>query len=303
MSVTAFVFSGQGSQYPGMGLELAAEDPSVARLFSAAERIRPGTLECLKSADPKVLSATENAQPCLYLADLAAAIRLENLGVRPAALAGFSLGELPALAFGGAFSHEDGFRAVCVRGKLMGRESGKLPTGMAAVLKLPENTVREICSRFGIYPVNYNAPGQVTVSGETAALALAEQAFRDAGGRVVPLKVSGAFHSPFMTPAAREFEAWLSGLESSVPAVPVYGNRTAEPYGAPPHLSLASQMDSPVLWEQTVRNMARDGVDTFIEVGAGSTLAGLIGRILPNARVFSVDSPASAERAAGEVAA
>ncbi len=302
MSVIAFVFSGQGAQRRGMGLDFAAADPGIARLFHMAETLRPGTLDNLKSEDPGVLKTTENTQPCLYLADLAAAIYLQNLGICPLALAGFSLGELPALAFGGAFSREDGFRIVCRRGELMGREAKKCDAGMAAVLRLENGTVEAICREHGVYPVNYNSPGQLVVSGEKAALATATEAFKAAGGRVMPLAVSGAFHSPYMSKAAEDFGSYLSDKSSVTPIIPVYANVTARPYSAPPHLTLASQIDHPVLWEQTVREMSRSGVDTFIEVGVGSTLAKLISKTLPGAAVYSVESPEGAKAVAREVA-
>lgn len=302
MPVTAFVFSGQGAQHQGMGLEFAAADPKIEKLFAAAEEHRPGTLEQLRSGSPEVLNATENTQPCLYLADVAAALYLSGLGLRPELVAGFSLGEIPALAFSGAFSPEEGFRIVCQRGKLMGAAAKEQASGMAAVLRLSDGQVEEICRAHGIFPVNYNSPGQLVVSGESAALSAATADFTAAGGRVMPLRVSGAFHSPLMSGAARAFEAYLSERDSRLPEIPVYANRTAKPYAVPPHLALAAQIDSPVRWTQTVQNMAKAGAEVFVEVGVGNTLAKLVSRILPGARVYSAETPSQAQEIAREVA-
>lgn len=296
MSKIAFLFSGQGAQHPGMGMDFYQADEEVRRVFDAAENLRPGTLEQLKNADAETLKKTENTQPCLYLADLAAALYLQNRGVQAACAAGFSLGELPALAFAGAFSYDEGFRLVCERARLMGLESSKHDTGMAALLKLSNEAVEELCGRFeNLYPVNYNAPGQVAVAGDKASLASLTEAAKAAGGLALPLKVSGGFHSPFMSPAAADFAAFLETAETAVPALPVYANRTASIYTEPPAKSLAAQIDHPVLWEKTIRAMAEEGVDTFIETGVGVTLQKLVMKILPGARVFAVETPEQAE--------
>lgn len=303
MSVTAFIFSGQGAQHSGMGLNFAKSDSVISGIFDRAEAARPGTLAQLSAEDPEILKQTENTQPCLYLADLAAALYMKKLGVSPACAAGFSLGEIPALAFAGAFSFDEGFRIVTERGRLMGREAKKHDAGMAAVVKLSNETVEEICARHKLYPVNYNSPGQLVVSGEKADLAAANEDFRAAGGRVMPLNVSGAFHSPFMSAAAADFNEFLKSAETVLPEIPVYANLTARPYDAAPALSLAAQIDHPVRWEETVRSMAEKGVDTFIETGVGTVLSKLVAKIVPGARVFPVETPEQAEAAAKEVLA
>jgi (acyl-carrier-protein) S-malonyltransferase len=166
MGQIAFVFSGQGAQHPGMAEDFYCGNTEVRDLFEQAEKIRPGITELCFHGDAAVLKQTENTQPCLYLADLAAAIVLQGAGVKPSGLAGFSLGEVPALAFGGAFSYAQGFEITCKRGELMAEASAKQQTSMLAVLKLSNEAVEEICSRYEhVYPVNYNSPGQLVVSG------------------------------------------------------------------------------------------------------------------------------------------
>ncbi len=303
MSV-AFLCSGQGAQHPGMGLAFAEKSEQVRALFDRAEQLRPGTRAQMSAdADPAVLSLTENTQPCLYLADLAAALYLEECGLHADCVAGFSLGELPALAFAGAFSPEEGFRIVCERASLMGREAHKKPAGMLAVLKLENAQVEAICKRFeGLYPVNYNAPGQLVVAGEKSVIDAAKSAFVEAGGRALPLNVSGGFHSPLMTQAANDFDVFLAGCVMCAPKRPVYANRTAAPYTASPAATLAHQIDHPVRWEETVRAMAQAGVDVFVETGVGTTLRKLVQKILPDAKVYSVETPEEADVVAKEVA-
>lgn len=302
MSKIAFLFSGQGAQHPGMGMEFYRADDEVKALFDAADAIRPGTLAQLACADDATLRLTENTQPCLYLADLAAGIYLKNLGIRADCAAGFSLGELAALAFAGAYSYEEGFRLVHRRATLMGRDSAKVDAGMAAVLKLENSVIEEICARYkALYPVNYNSPGQLVVAGDKADIAAAAADFKAAGGRMIPLNVSGAFHTPFMAEAAKEFGEFLAEKQSAVPAIPVYANETAEPYSDAPTKSLASQVNHPVRWEQSIRAMAAAGVDTFIEAGVGSTLQKLVTKTLPGVKTYAVETPEAAKAVAAEV--
>lgn len=289
MSKTAFVFSGQGAQFPGMGKAFYERDRNVRALFDEAEMKRPGTLETCFSGDANTLCMTENTQPCLYLSALAGAISLAGAGVRADAVSGFSLGEIAALAFAGAYSPTDGFDIVCRRGQLMGEAARKYPAAMVAVVKLDASTVERLCRPYkNAYPVNYNSDDQTVV----AVAAEEKDAFsaevKAAGGRAIPLSVSGGFHSPFMDGASRLFGKYLDDCTIALPRIPVYSNCTARPYKDAVRPLLEMQMRSPVLWKDSVVAMGEAGIDTFIEVGAGSTLVKLIRKILPEAAVFSV---------------
>ncbi|MGM9625795.1 MAG: ACP S-malonyltransferase [Eubacteriales bacterium] len=292
MDRIAFVFSGQGAQHPGMGEDFYGNSDRVRALFDAADAYRPGTKEqCFHGTDEE-LKQTANTQPCLYLTDLSAALALEEAGIHASAAAGFSLGELPALAFSGAFTHETGFAVTAKRGALMG-EASTPDTAMAAVLKLENRVVEDICAQYEhLTPVNYNAPGQLVVSGLKSELNEAAKAFKAAGGRAVPLAVSGAFHSPYMDVPAKAFADYLKTVTIGTPRIPVYANYTAKPYEGAVIDTLAQQMNHPVRWEETVRHMADDGITVFIECGVGNTLIKLISKIAPDAKVFRAETMA-----------
>ena len=290
MERIAIIFPGQGAQYPGMGEKLYNAYPEVVQLYNEAEKIFPGITEICFHGTSDDLKKTENTQPALYLAELSAAIVLKKSGIEASALAGFSLGEIPALALGGAFDYIEGFRIVCKRGELMSRDPG-VQTAMAAVLKLSSETVEKICaSHDGLYPVNYNCPGQITVSGTKEALDSAKKDFTEAGGRVVPLAVSGAFHSPFMDKAAEEFGTFLSTQDIKAPTVTVYANRTAEAYKNVKE-TMQAQINHPVLWEKTVNAMYESGIRVFIEVGPGQTLSKFVQKTVPEAKTYHAETP------------
>lgn len=296
---TAFLFSGQGAQRPGMGKSFYDADPVARALFDAAEGIRPGVTAMCFEGDEADLRRTDNTQPCLYLTDLAAAVAMRGLGVEPTAVAGFSLGELPALAFAGAYTPEQGFALTCRRGELMQAASQERNATMVAVIKLPNDVVEAVCAKFNeVYPVNYNSPGQLVVAGAAEEMETFGAAIREAGGRVLPLKVGGGFHSPFMASAGEGLAAALAEAEIALPALPVYANYTAAPYAGDPRELLGKQIVNPVRWEETIRAMAADGIEAFVEVGIGETLAKLVSRILPDAKVWAVSDMDSAKAAA-----
>lgn len=298
MGKIAFVFSGQGAQYPGMGQSLAQCSPAARAVFDLADSLRPGTSAQCFSGTAEELSITKNTQPCLYCVDLAAAKALKERGVRPDFAAGFSLGEAAAVTFAGILSEQAGFDFVCRRAAAMDEAARRNPGSMAAVLKLPNETVEALCKEFTqVWPVNYNCPGQLVVAGEKEQLAAFQQKVKEAGGRAAPLAVSGGFHSPFMEDAARELDGFLAGAEFRPGRLPVYANFTARPYGDDPRSLLVAQVKSPVRWQETVEALAGEGVDTFLECGPGKTLCGLIKKTLKTARVFQVQDQETLEAA------
>lgn len=304
MGKIAFVFAGQGAQHVGMGRELYDASPAVKKIFDEAEARRPGTLALMFAGAEAELKKTANTQPCLYLADLGAAVALREAGVQPEAVAGFSLGEIPALAFAGAYSYADGFSLAAVRGEVMGAAADAVSASMAAIVKLSNEQVEALCAaREGVYPVNYNCPGQLVVSARTDVMKSFCDDVKAAGGRAIPLNVGGGFHSPFMDEASAAFGARLSDFDIRTPQLPAYSNFTAERYTGDVRPLLTQQINHPVRWEKIIRAMAEEGFDTFVECGPGSTLTKLIAKILPDARAFAVETAEQAASAAKEILA
>lgn len=289
MGGVSFLFSGQGDQFPGMGQNLYETYPAAREAFDLCESLRPGTLEQCFRGTAEELKETRNTQPCLFAMELAAAAVLEEKGIVPEAAAGFSLGEVTAAAFTSIVDRETGFRLVCKRGALMQAAAEQSDTSMAAVVKLTPETVQELCSRYSqVYPVNFNCPGQITVSGLAEQMTAFAADVKAAGGRAIPLKVGGAFHSPFMAQAAQAFADELANAAMSKGRMPLYSNVTARPYEEDPRDLLSRQIASPVLWERIIRNMADAGMDTFIEIGPGKTLTNMVKKILPQAKTYCV---------------
>ena len=289
MGKLAFVFSGQGDQYPGMGKEWAEKYPAAAAVYAMCDRVRPGTsVQCFEGTEDE-LKETKNTQPCLFAMELAAASVLMENGVKPDVVAGFSLGEVVAATVAGFFDNETGFRLVCKRGELMQREADKFDTSMAAVVKLTAAEVESLCNKYPeVYPVNFNCPGQVTVSGLSAQMPAFFADVKNAGGRALPLKVKGAFHSPFMREAAEAFAEELEKVAVREHTLTLYSNKTAEPYTADVAGLLSQQICSPVHWEKSIRNMLAAGVDTFVEIGPGRTLTNMIKKIDAEVKALTV---------------
>ena len=291
MGKIAFVFSGQGAQYSGMGKSLYNMEGVAKALYDDCESIRPGTLNQSFNGSDEELKKTVNTQPCMYLLELGAALALNEKGIYAHGAAGFSLGEISALAYAKAYSHTDGFKIVTKRGELMHEASDPDNSAMCAVLKLESHVVADTASQFEkLYAVNYNCPDQTVVSGLKSSMELFTEKIKELGGRCIPLLVSGAFHSPFMADAASKFAKELNNYEIINPKIPVYANISAKPYEGKVARYLEQQMKSPVKWQETVENMIKDGFTDFIEVGPGKTLCGLIKKISREVRVYSVEN-------------
>lgn len=302
MGKVAFVFPGQGAQYPGMGKELAEASAAAAEVFRQADLIRPGTSTQCFEGTAEELQQTAITQPCMFTVELATAAALNENGICADMVAGFSLGELSALTYAQLVDVSTSFKLVSRRGELMQTAAEAVETAMVAVVRLENEAVEALCAQFeGVYPVNYNCPGQVTVALLKNQLDGFSAAVKAAGGRALPLKVSGGFHSPFMEEAAAQFRRELEGITFDAPKLPLYSNRTGLPYGEDVEELLSSQICSPVRWEAIVRHMIAEGVDTFIEAGPGTVLCGLIGKIDKTVRCYNVADKATLEKCIAEV--
>ena len=298
MGKVAFVFAGQGAQYSGMGQSLCEVSPAAKAVFDQADALRPGTSEQCFTGTAEELSITKNTQPCLYCVDLAAAKALEEAGVTPDYVAGFSLGEIAALSFAGVFTEEQGFDFVCKRAEAMQKAGEENPGAMAAVLKLKNEQVEELCAGFEkVWPVNYNCPGQLVCAGEKSQIEEFCGKVAEAGGKAVPLAVSGGFHSPFMESASQTLKEVLEPMELSEAKVPVYANYTAQPYDGTAKELVAQQVKNPVRWQETVERLVELGVDTFIECGPGKTLCGLIRKTAKGVKTLNVQDAESLQAA------
>ena len=297
MGKIALIFSGQGAQYTGMGKEICENSKAAKAVFDMADSIRPNTSNQCFSGDISELSITANTQPCVFTVDLAVARAVEELGIKVDCVSGFSLGEIAALAFSGMLSDEDAFKLVCKRGELMDKAAKANPGAMLAVMKLPADEIEKICSQFeDTYPVNYNSPAQTVVATKEENVDALIEAFSNAKGRAKRLAVSGAFHSPFMAEAAEGLMEYMEKVEFNEPSIPLYSNYTAKPYEGDYKALVKAQVENPVKWQTIVENMVSDGVDTFIEVGVGKTLTGLVKRIDGNVKAIKVENVADLEQ-------
>ncbi len=281
----AYVFPGQGSQFPGMGKALYERSAEARELMDKANEILGFSITDVMFGDSADdLKATRVTQPAIFIHSVVLALcsGLET----PAMVAGHSLGEFSALAAAGAMDFEDALKLVAVRASAMQKCCEQVPGTMAAIINLPAETIEEICASCTgvVVPANYNSDGQIVISGEAEAVAEACAKMKEAGAkRALPLAVSGAFHSPLMEPARLELAEAIDRTPFRTPACPVYQNVTALPTTDPAVIkdNLLRQLTSPVRWTQTVRNMVSDGADYFLEIGPGSVLQGLVGRIAP----------------------
>lgn len=294
MGKIAFVFSGQGAQYPGMGKELYDNIAVSKEVFDKADSLKPGLMNMCFAGDAEELAETKNTQPCMFTMEMAAAKALEEKGVKPEAVAGFSLGEIAAITYGGLVSFEEGLELVSLRGKFMQEDITKVDSGMVAVVKLSPDKVDELAVKYEkVFPVNYNGPAQVSVAGLKDQLDEFARDVKEAGGRALPIKVKGGFHSEFVADAAANFGEALKSFDLKAPKLTVYSDYTAEPYEGDYRELLSKQICNPVRWHNIITNMIENGFDTFIEIGPGKTLTGLISKINGEVTCLQVEDLAS----------
>lgn len=307
MGKVAFLFAGQGAQHPAMGVDLIDASPAAADVFAQADSYRPGTTDQCRSASKEELSQTINTQPCVFAHDLAAARALGERGIVPVAVAGFSLGEVAALTFAGAYGTREGFELVCHRAELMDTAAKTHPGAMRAVVKLEAPEVERLAKEAGAecWPVNYNSPKQTVVAGSPEACEKLDGLVKTAGGRAMKLAVSGAFHSPYMADAAQGLAEYMAGGHMpKTPLIPVVANMTAEEYPADSDASaelLSGQVCHPVQWVRTLEHLRGLGVDTFVEVGPGKTLTGLVKRTLSDVVALNCETAEQVDAIASEL--
>ena len=281
----AFVFPGQGAQFVGMGKDLYENNPVAKEMFDKANEILGFNItDLMFNGTDEDLRQTKVTQPAIFLHSV---ILAKTMGddFNPDMVAGHSLGEFSALVAAGALSFEDGLRLVSARAQAKQKACEKTPSTMAAVLALPDAKVEELCASVTegvVVPANYNCPGQIVISGSIEGVDAACAKMLEAGAkRALKLKVGGAFHSPLMEPARAELADAIAHTDFHAPKCPVYQNVNAEPQTDPETIkkNLIAQLTAPVRWTQTVQNMIAAGADTFVEVGPGAVLQGLVKKI------------------------
>ncbi|MFD2932474.1 ACP S-malonyltransferase [Spirosoma flavum] len=289
----AYVFPGQGSQFRGMGQDLYQQSEAARQLFEQANQVLGYSLTSIMfDGTDEDLKQTIYTQPAVFLHGVILALTTESF--EPTMVAGHSLGELSALTAAGVLSFEDGLRLASVRATAMQRACELVQSTMAAVLGLTDDVIEQICSEITeeiVVPANYNCPGQVVISGSVAGIQLAGERLKAAGAkRVVPLPVSGAFHSPFMELAQTEFAEAVQNMPFSTPRCPVYQNISAQATTDPQQIktNLIAQLTSPVRWTQSIERMVADGATEFYECGPGKVLQGLIKKISPLTPVMGI---------------
>lgn len=294
MSKIAFIFPGQGAQITGMGQDFYEETETGRKIFDRASEILGFSMPELCFEPNDRLNITEYTQPAMVTASIAMMrVLMERTGVRPSVAAGLSLGEYPAMAAAGVMSDEDAIRTVRQRGILMQEE---VPAGlgaMSAVLAMDAAEIEKVIAPIaGVQIANYNCPGQIVISGKKEAVEEAGAKLKEAGAkRVLPLKVSGPFHSDMLTGAGEKLGKVLETVKIQTPSIPYVANVTADYVTEAEMVKplLMRQVSSSVRWEQSIRRMLEDGVDTFIEIGPGKTLTGFMKKIDRNANAMNIE--------------
>lgn len=280
----AFVFPGQGAQFPGMGKDLYENHPEAKEKFEKANEILGFRItDIMFEGTPEELKQTKVTQPAIFLHSVIRAMVMGD-DFKPDMVAGHSLGEFSALVANQALSFEDGLVLVSKRAMAMQKACEMEESTMAAILGLEDAVVEEKCAGIDdvVIPANYNSPGQVVISGSKAGIDKAIEVLKEAGAkRAMPLPVGGAFHSPFMEPAREELAQAIKDTAFAEPVCPVYQNVDAKAYTKPADIreNLIAQLTSPVRWTQTVKAMMNDGAESFTEIGPGKVLAGLIKKV------------------------
>lgn len=286
-----FVFPGQGAQFVGMGKDLYENSPEAKELFERANEILGFRItDLMFNGTEADLKQTKVTQPAIFLHSV---ILAKSLNEKPDMVAGHSLGEFSALVANGALSFEDGLKLVHARALAMQKACEANPSTMAAVLGLPDETVEEILDEIDevVVTANYNCPGQLVISGSNKGIEIACEKLKAAGAkRVLPLNVGGAFHSPLMEPARKELAEAIMNTKFSQPSCPVYQNVNAAPVSDPEEIktNLIAQLTASVRWTQTVHNMLSDGASSFLEIGPGKVLQGLIKKVNPDAETSGI---------------
>lgn len=279
----AYVFPGQGSQFPGMAKDLYESDPVAREMLEKANEILGFRItDIMFDGTAEDLKQTRVTQPAIFLHSVVLAKCLPDF--KPDMVAGHSLGEFSALVAAGAMDFEEGLRLVSIRAQAMQKACETSPGAMAAILALPSETIEKICSECDgiVVAANYNCEGQVVISGEKDAVEAACARLKEAGAkRALPLPVGGAFHSPLMEPAREELAEGIEKAIFRTPSCPVYQNVTALPTTDPDEIrkNLLAQLTAPVRWTQSVVNMIGDGAGHFVELGPGKVLQGLVAKI------------------------
>jgi [acyl-carrier-protein] S-malonyltransferase len=304
MKKIAFIFAGQGAQYVGMGKELADNIPVCREVFEEADKALGFEISkiCFEGTKEE-LDRTENTQPAILTTSIAALKALEESGIKPDVVAGLSLGEYSALVCSGVLNFSDAVKLVKKRGKFM---QEAVPAGvgtMAAILGLGAEDVKAVCAEANdlgiVEPANFNCPGQIVIGGEIEAVKLASDKAKERGGKVIPLSVSAPFHTSMLKPAAIKLEEELKAVKLDEIKTPVVTNVTGDYVKESVNIKelLKKQVMSSVLWENSVKRMIEDGVDTFVELGPGKALSGFVKKIDRKAMVVNVEDLKSLEKA------